>query len=75
MDLSTAIEFFNNPKWAPYKDFVDDYKDFMKDYYKENPDKSVESAIDFFVELMTALSFEQERADFQEKEKTLWAKK
>ena len=71
MELSTAMEFFDNPKWAAYKDFVEDYKGFMKDYYKDNPNKSVESAIDFFVELMTALSFEQERADFQEKEKTL----
>ena len=71
MDLSTAIQFFENPKWTPYKDFVDDYIGFMKDYYKKHPDKSIESAIDFFVELMTALSFEQERADYKEKEKTL----
>ena len=68
MDITSAMDFFDNPKWNQYRDFVNDYKEFLTKYYAKHPDKSIEQAIDFFVELMTALSFEQERADFVERE-------
>ena len=68
MDITSAMDFFDNPKWNQYRDFVRDYKEFLTNYYSSNPDKSIEKSIDFFVELMTALSFEQERADFIERE-------
>ena len=66
MEVSNAIEFFNNPKWQSYNGFVKDYSKFVKNYYEKYPEKSVEKAVDFFVELMTQVSFEQERAKYME---------
>ena len=64
MEITSAVDFFRNSKWQPYEGFVTDYVEFVKKYYSENPEKSIETAIDFFVELMTTVAFEQERANY-----------
>lgn len=69
MDVQTAVAFLQHPKFLQYKHFVDDYVEAMKKYIEKHPEKSTEPYMEFFADLMQQLSFEQEKADFLERQK------
>ena len=64
--IIAAEVFFENPKWAQFKQFVKDYLDGMQAYLKKHPEKTIDPYMEFFCDLMIAVKNEQERIDFKE---------
>ena len=62
MDASTLIAFFENNKWQKYKSFVEDFTEFTLKHAHGN-EKELEKALEFFVDLINRIEFEQKRLD------------
>ena len=67
MDASTLISFFANSKWQQYKHFVEDYTKFAIQDAEKN-DRSIEKYLEFFVDLINRVDYEQKRLDEMQKE-------
>ena len=62
MDTETLVAFFANNKWQKYRSFTADYTEFALKHAGNDP-KKLEKSLDFFVDLINRVEFEQKRCD------------
>jgi hypothetical protein len=62
MDTEALVSFFANHRWQKYKAFTKEFTEFTLGHAGGNP-KELEKALEFFVDLINRVEFEQKRLD------------